>query len=207
MTPIRVYLVEDHPAFRAGLRAMLGDLPSIAIAGEAANAADALTQCRELQPDIVLMDLRLPGISGQDLIVSLRREAPACRALVLTTSDRDEDIYRALSAGAWGYLLKDLSLEELEAAIQSVHRGERHVPPAVAGRLAERLSRGELTAREIEVLHLIVRGRSNKEIGAALKVSEETIKSRLKVLFVKLGVSDRTQAAVAAIQRGIVHFD
>ena len=200
-------VVEDHPAFRHGLVGLLNCVPDMVVIAEAKDGPEALALFRQNPPDVVLMDLRLPGMSGVEVTLALRQEAPHCRIVVITTYDGDEDIYRALQSGAQSYLLKDMSFEEMATIIRSVHLGRPELPTAVAGRLAERIRRPELTPRELEVLHLLVRGRSNKEIATSLGVSEPTVKSHLKALFLKLGVRDRTQAAVSALQHGIVHLE
>jgi DNA-binding NarL/FixJ family response regulator len=203
---IRILVVDDHPAFRVGLVAMLHTSPEMKVVAEAGDGFQAIAAYREHRPEIVLMDLRLPGMSGVETIIALRREFPDCRIIVITTYDADEDIYRALQSGAKSYLLKEMTLEELRETILGVHRGETPLPANVARRLASRLSRPELTPRELEIIRLIVRGFSNKEIGAEFGITEDTVKGHMKNLFVKLGVSDRTQAAIAAVQHGIVHM-
>ena len=152
------------------------------------------------------MDLRMPVMGGVEAITAIRREWPRARVIVLTAFDGDEDIYRSLQAGAQGYLLKDMFFEELESAIRTVHAGGRRIPGVVAERLAERVGGSDLTGRELEVLRLIVAGRSNKEIGSDLKISEATVKSHVNSILSKLGVTDRTQAATTALQRGLVHL-
>lgn len=205
--PIRLMVVDDHPAFRHGIVGLLNCVADMRVIAEANDGPEALALFRLNRPDVVLMDLRLPGMSGVDVTLALREEAPECRIVVITTYDGDEDIYRALQSGAQSYLLKDMSFEEMAEIIRSVHLGRPQLPTTVAGRLAERLRRPELTSREHEVLHMLVRGRSNKEISSSLGVSESTVKSHLKALFSKLGVRDRTQAAVSALQHGIVHLE
>jgi two-component system NarL family response regulator len=180
-----------------------GDMTVVAQAGD---AAEALAAYRKHVPDIVLMDLRLPEVSGVEAIIALRREAPDCRVIVVTTFDTDEDIYRALQAGAKSYLLKETTADELRATIRAVARGETPLPPTVAQRLAARMSRPTLTTRECDMVRFLVRGFSNKEIAAEFRITEDTVKGHLKNLFVKLGVKDRTQAAVLAIQQGIVRL-
>jgi two-component system NarL family response regulator len=155
---------------------------------------------------VTLIDLRMPVLGGVEAITTIKREFPNARMIVLTTYDGDEDIYRSLQAGARGYLLKDVFFEELEAAIRTVHGGARHIPAAIAERLVERMAGSDLTGREMEVLELIVKGQSNKEIGATLKISEATVKSHINNILSKLGVTDRTQAATTALQRGLVHL-
>jgi two-component system NarL family response regulator len=202
--PIRILIVDDHHAMRVGLAAMLGSNPNMLVVGQAADTAGALTSCEEYRPDVVLMDLRLPGGGGAEATLGIRQRWPDTKVLVVTTYDGDEDIHRAIQAGASGYLLKGLSSAELSAAIETVHRGGKVIPEALAGRLKEREHRKDLSVRELEVLQLIVRGRSNKEIASDMGVGEESVKSYLKSLFHKLGVTDRTQAAIEAIRHGIV---
>ncbi|MDX6577618.1 MAG: hypothetical protein QOE96_3571, partial [Blastocatellia bacterium] len=158
------------------------------------------------RPDITLMDLRMPQLGGVEAITAIRKEFPDARLIVLTTYDGDEDIYRSLQAGAQGYLLKDMFFEELEEAIRKVHGGSRRIPTQVAERLAERMGSSDLTGREIEVLEQIVGGNSNKAIASRLNISEATVKSHINNILSKLGVSDRTQAATTALQRGLVHL-
>jgi DNA-binding NarL/FixJ family response regulator len=200
-------IVEDHAVVRQGLAALLAMAPDFAIAAEAADGLQAIEMFRAHQPDITLMDLRLPRMNGVEAIQKIRAESPQARIIVLTTFDGDEDIYRALQAGARGYLLKGMTGEELMEAIRSVHAGKSRIPAPVAERLAERMGAPTLTARETEVLRLIVGGNSNKEIASALFISEATVKTHINSLLSKLGVTDRTQAATTALQRGIVHLD
>jgi two-component system NarL family response regulator len=177
------------------------------VVGEACDGKQAVELFRQHQPDITIMDLRLPNMTGVEAITEIRRNFPNARIIVLTTYDGDEDIYRALQAGARGYLLKDMSGDDLMDAIRTVHAGRSRIPPAVAQRLADRLGGPDLTTRELEVLKLIVSGKSNKEIGRDLFISEATVKTHINSLLSKLGVSDRTQAATTALQRGIVHLN
>lgn len=204
---IRVLVVEDHNVVRQGLVALLNVAEGLEVVGEAADGAEAVAQYRKHKPDITLVDLRLPRMSGVDVIQRVRMEAPHARFIVLTTYDGDEDIYRALKAGAKAYLLKGMTSEELISTIRLVDEGKSHIPPAIAERLAERMGAEELTPRELDVLEQIVHGKSNKEIGAELDVSEATVKTHINSLLSKLGVTDRTQAATAAIQRGIVPLE
>jgi DNA-binding NarL/FixJ family response regulator len=199
--------VEDHHVVRQGLVALLNVVEGLEVVGEAADGVEAISQFRKHLPAITLIDLRLPRLSGVEVIERIRMETPVARFIVLTTYDGDEDIYRALQAGARGYLLKGMDTEELLAAIRTVHSGKSRIPGPVAERLAERMNTPSLTDRETEVLRLIVGGNSNKEIAAALFISEATVKTHINSLLSKLGVSDRTQAATTALQRGIVHFD
>jgi len=204
---IRIMIVEDHQVVRQGFSALLRTVDDFAVAAEAGTGEQAVALFREHTPDVTLMDLRLPGMGGVEAIGAIRRDFPEARIIVLTTFDGDEDIYRALQAGARGYLLKGMNIEELIDAIRTVHRGKSRIPPAVAERLAERLAGPALTERETDVLRLIVAGKSNKEIGTALFISEATVKTHINNMLGKLGVTDRTQAATTALQRGIVHFD
>jgi len=206
-TPIRILIAEDHAVVRQGFIALLRLVEGFEIVAEATNGLQALTLFREHRPDITLMDLRMPGAGGVETIIAIRKEFPDARIIVLTTFDGDEDIFRAIQAGARGYLLKGMDAEELIDAIQTVHRGKSRIPAAVAERLAERLSGNALTDRETEVLKTIVAGKSNKEIAAALFISEATVKTHINNLLSKLGVADRTQAATMALHRGIVHLD
>jgi len=204
---IRVLIVEDHNVVRQGLAALLNVAGGLEVVGEAADGVEAIAQFRKLQPDITLVDLRLPRMSGVDVIERIRMETPQARFIVLTTYDGDEDIYSALKAGARAYLLKGMTSEDLIRTIRAVHAGKSHIPPAIAERLAERMGAQELTPREFDVLEQIVHGKSNKEIVAELEVSEATVKTHINSLLGKLGVTDRTQATTAAIQRGIVPLE
>jgi two-component system NarL family response regulator len=204
---IRVLIVEDHHVVRQGLVALLNVVDGLEVVGEAADGVEAIAQFRKHLPDITLIDLRLPRMSGVDVIQRIRMETPQARLIVLTTYDGDEDIYRALQAGARAYLLKGMTSEELIATIRAVHAGKSHIPPAIAEKLAERMGTEDLTPREFDVLEQIVHGKSNKEIGTELEISEATVKTHINSLLGKLGVTDRTQAATAAIQRGIVPLE
>lgn len=204
---IRVLIVEDHNVVRQGLVALLKVAGGLEVVGEAADGVEAVAQYRKLKPDITLIDLRLPRLSGVEVIDRIRLETPQARFIVLTTYDGDEDIYRALKAGARAYLLKGMTSEDLITTIRAVHAGKSHIPPVIAERLAERMGEEDLTPREFDVLEQIVHGKSNKEIGAELDVSEATVKTHINSLLGKLGVTDRTQAATTAIQRGIVPLE
>lgn len=205
--PIRIMIVDDHFVVRMGLAAVIGTQKDMEVIAEATDGRQAVEMFRQHRPDITLMDLRMPEMNGVEAITEIRKEFADARIIVLTTYDGDEDIYRALQAGARGYLLKDSLREGLLDAIRAVQSGGRRIPAEVASRLAERMTRTELTSREMEVLRLIVRGKSNKEIGAELGVAEGTVKIHINNILSKLGVSDRTQAATFALQRGIVHLD
>jgi DNA-binding NarL/FixJ family response regulator len=203
---IRIMVIDDQAVVRQGFAALINTVADMEVIAEGINGQQAIDLYRKHKPDITLIDLRMPVVGGVEAIATIRREFPNARLIVLTTYDGDEDIYRSLQAGAKGYLLKDVFFEELETAIRTVHAGSRRIPPAIAERLAERMSGSDLTAREMEVLELIVRGQSNKEIGASLGISEATVKSHINNLLSKLGVTDRTQAATTALQRGLVHL-
>jgi DNA-binding NarL/FixJ family response regulator len=205
--PLRLMIVDDHHIVRQGLAALLSTIPDMTVVAEASNGKQALELFREHQPDVSLMDLRMQGGDGVEAIQSIRAEFPHARIIVLTTFDGDEDIFKALQAGARGYLLKGMDTDELVSAIKAVHSGKSRIPAPVAERLAERMSNPVLTDRETDVLRLIVGGNSNKEIASALFISEATVKTHINNLLGKLGVSDRTQAATTALQRGIVHLD
>jgi len=204
---IQIMVVDDHHIVRQGLAALIATLPDMKVIAQAADGVQAIELFRTHRPDVTLMDLRLPNKNGVDAISEIRREFPGARIIVLTTFDGDEDIYRALQAGAKGYLLKGMNADELMEAIRTVHAGKSRIPAVVAERLAERMGGPSLTGRELEVLRRIVGGRSNKEIAGELFISEATVKTHINSILSKLGVSDRTQAATTALQRGIVHLD
>lgn len=205
--PIRLLVVDDHAIVRKGLVALLNTVEGLKVIAEASDGEEAITAHRVHKPDVTLMDLRLPKLGGADAIARIRQEQPAARIIVLTTFDGDEDIFRALQAGAKGYLLKGMDAAELTEAIRAVHAGRSRIPAAVAEKLAGRIGGPALTGRELEVLKRIVAGRSNKEIGGDLHISEATVKTHINSILSKLGVSDRTQAATSALQRGIVYLD
>ncbi len=203
---IRLLLVEDHQVVRQGLAALLATSEGVEVAGAVGDGRAAIESYRRLRPDVTLMDLQMPKLGGVEAIREIRAEFPEARIIVLTTYDGDEDIFRALQAGARGYLLKGMPFDVLLDTIHAVHAGKSRVPAPVAEKLAERLSGQQLTARELGVLERIVAGRANKEIAADLFISEATVKTHVNSLLSKLGVADRTQAATAAIQRGFVHL-
>jgi two-component system NarL family response regulator len=203
---IRVMLVEDHAVVRQGLIALLSSVPDIEIVGSAVDGAEAVEKFSACKPDVTLMDLQLPKLGGVEAITRIRATHPAARFIVLTTFDGDEDIYRAMQAGAKAYLLKGMDLEELLTAIRSVFTGKGRISSAIAEKLAERVSGQQLTARELNTLERIVAGRSNKEIASDLNISEATVKSHVNSLLGKLGAGDRTQAAIIAVQRGFVRL-
>lgn len=204
---IKVMIVEDHPTFRMGLASLIDSQPGMIVAAQFSSGEEALAAYRPGVVSVILMDLRLPGMGGVEAIIGLLARDPAARVIVLTTYDADEDVFRAMQSGARSYLLKDMSTEEIAGTIRSVHKGGTEVPARIATRLAERARRQSLSPREQEVLQLLVRGRSNKEIGAHLFIAEETVKSHLKTLFAKLKVRDRTDAAISAVRQGIVHLE
>ena len=199
-------VIDDQAVVRQGFVSLIGTVSDMEIVAEGSNGQEAVQLFAQHRPDITLMDLRMPVLSGLEAIIKIRGQFPGARIIVLTTYDGDEDIYRSVQAGAQGYLLKDMFFEELETAIRKVHGGARLIPVSVAERLAARMGSSELTGRELEVLQQIVDGKSNKEIGNVLGISEATVKSHINNILSKLGVSDRTQAATRALQRGIVHF-
>jgi len=204
---IRVLLAEDHEVVRDGLAAIIDYQADMTVVGHACNGEEAVERFAELQPDITLMDLRMPGMGGAPAIEAIRKKFGDARIIVLTTYDGDENIYRALKAGARGYLLKDSGKDDLLSAIRAVHEGRSYVPPEIATRLVTRTQAGApLTTREIEVLQLIAQGKSNKEIGAALFISEGTVKTHVNSIHEKLSVSDRTEAVIVALKRGIIHL-
>ena len=203
---IRIMIIDDQAIVRQGFVALINTVADMEVIAEGINGQQAIDLYRQHTPDITLIDLRMPVVGGVEAIATIRDNFPDARLIVLTTYDGDEDIYRSLQAGARGYLLKDVFFEELEAAIRAVHAGARHIPAAIAVRLAERMASSDLTSREMEVLELIVRGQSNKEIGASLTISEATVKSHVNNILSKLGVTDRTQAVTTALQRGLVHL-
>ncbi|HSH92641.1 MAG TPA: response regulator transcription factor [Roseimicrobium sp.] len=203
---IRLLVVDDHFVVRSGLVASLSMEPDLEVVAEADGGDAVLDAFRQKRPDVVLMDVRLPGKSGVELTAELMREFPSAQVLMFTTYDGDEDIYRALQAGARSYLLKSSPREELLAAIRATAKGERHLSPLVSRRLADRISLPELSPRELEILQLIGKGRSNKEIGSDLSIAEDTVKRHVSNLFVKLRVNDRAQATAEGIRRGLIQM-
>jgi two-component system NarL family response regulator len=205
--PIRVLIADDHPVVRTGLALMLKYEPGMETVGEAGSGREAVALFRLHRPDVTLMDLRMPDMDGVEAITTIRAEFPAARIILLTTYDGDEDIYQGLRAGARAYLLKDVPCEELLETIRMVHAGQKCITVEVGARLAERIDGPELTEREREVLRLMATGRSNQEIGAALFITEGTVKFHVNNILSKLGVNDRTQAVIAALKRGIASLD
>jgi DNA-binding NarL/FixJ family response regulator len=204
---IRILLIDGHPMIRVGLTATSGPEPDMEVVGAAANGGEGLEFFRQHQPDITLMDLKMPVMSGVETICAIREEFPSAKIIVLSTYQGDQDIYRALEAGAVTYLLKDMLGESMTKVIREVAEGKRPIPAEVAQRLADRMLQPTLTPREIEVLRLIARGLRNKEIAADLRISEETAQGHVKSIFSKLSVHDRTEAVAVGIRRGFVHIE
>ncbi len=201
---IRILIVDDHPIVREGWVSMINRREDMQVVGEAENGTDAINQHADLQPDVVLTDLRMPEMDGVELIRRLRELAPDVRVIVLTTYDGDENIYRALEAGAMAYLLKDAPRDDLLNTIRAVHSGRKHIPSDVAVRLADRINANDLSDREIEVLRLIAQGNSNKIIGEQLHIAEGTVKAHVNNILGKLNANDRTHAVTIAYRRGIL---
>ncbi|HUK35204.1 MAG TPA: response regulator transcription factor [Vicinamibacterales bacterium] len=204
--PIRILSVEDHPVFREGLSTIIGSQPDMSLVGQVGNAADAIADFRRHRPDVTLMDLRLPGANGTDALIAIRGEFPDARVIMLTTSDSDGEIQRALRAGAAAYVLKSTPKNELLAVIRSVHAGKKHIPADVAARLAEHLGDDDLTVRELEVLRLIRDGHRNKQIADRLAIAETTVNFHIKNLVDELGANDRTHAVTIAVRRGLLQI-
>jgi DNA-binding NarL/FixJ family response regulator len=205
-TPIRILIVDDHPVVLAGLTSMLGTQAGMEVVGSASSGEEALEMLRAKSADLLLLDLRMPGMSGIDTLHALKRAKISARAIILTSYETDEDIYRAVQAGAQGYLLKDAPQSDMIEAIRAVHGGKRYFPRHIAARLAERMMRTDLTSRELEVLHMLARGLTNKEIGSALCISGNTVRNHVNSIIEKLEVSDRTEAATTAIHRGLIEL-
>jgi DNA-binding NarL/FixJ family response regulator len=203
---IRILIAEDHLIARVGVKTILNTQPDMNVVAEAANGAQAVELHLEHRPDITLMDMRMPGTSGLEAIVAIRSQLPDARIIALSTYGGDEDIRRALHAGVRAYLTKDVLHDELIRAIHAVHAGETYLPPPVAAALEASSLAAALSARELEVLALIVKGYGNKQIAYQLGIAEHTVKNHVKSILSKLDVEDRTQAATAAIQRGIIHL-
>jgi DNA-binding NarL/FixJ family response regulator len=203
---IRVLIVDDHPVVRFGLRTMLESEENISVTGMAGSAKEALLEVQRGRPDVVLMDLRMPEMEGTEAIAELRRIQPDIRILVLTNYESDEDILRALQAGAMGYLLKNTPQEDIVRAVEMVYENKRCIPPSIAQRLLETVGRKELSQRELEVLTLVAMGLSNKEIAQNLFISDKTARNHVVSCLTKLGANDRTEAATTAIRRGLIRI-
>jgi DNA-binding NarL/FixJ family response regulator len=205
-TRIRVLSVDDHPLLREGIAMIINSQPDMTMVSQAAGGSEAIQKYREHKPDVTLMDLRLPDLSGIDAMIAIRAEFPDARIIMLTTFEGDVEIQRALEAGARGYLLKNMPPSEIVQAIRQVHAGKKRVPPEVASQLAEHMASESLTAREVDVLKQLAGGNRNRDIGELLGISEETVKVHVKHLMDKLGASDRTQAIAIAVRRGIIEL-
>jgi DNA-binding NarL/FixJ family response regulator len=203
---IRVFSVDDHALLRQGIEALIECQPDMVLAAQASTGSEAIQRYRETLPDVTLMDLRLPDISGIDALIAIRAEFPDARILMLTTFEGDVEVQRALEAGARGYLLKTMPPGELAQAIRQVHAGKKRVPPEVAERLAEHMGSEKLTQREVEVLERVAGGNRNRDIADLLLISEETVKVHVKHIMEKLGACDRTQAIAIAVRRGIIQL-
>jgi DNA-binding NarL/FixJ family response regulator len=204
---IRILIVDDHPVVRAGLTSMLATQPGIEVADSVSSGEEAIDVLDRQSLDIVLLDLRMPGMNGIDTLLAIRRKAIPVHVIVLTSYETDEDIYRAVNAGAEGYLLKNISQREMVQAIRTVRAGNRYIPRRIASRLAERMTRSNLTARELEILKILTKGLTNKQIAGALGISDNTVRNHINSIIEKLEVSDRTEASTTAIQRGIIDID
>ena len=205
-TPIRIFSIDDHPLMREGIAAIIKNEPDMLLVAEASNGREAIQGFREHRPDITLMDLRLPDISGIDAMVAIRTEFPEARIIMLKTFEGDIEIRRALQAGAVGYMLKTMPRRQLVEMIRRVHAGKKHIPPEIAAHLAEHMGDESLSKREVDVLQKIAGGNRNTDIAALLFISEETVKGHVKHIMEKLGASDRTEAVAIGIRRGIIHL-
>ena len=204
---IRILVAENHEIVRDGICAIINHQSDMIVVGEAKDGKQAVELYQKHQPDVALMDLRMPVLEGVDAIAQIKSEFDRAKIIILTTYDTDEDIYRGLQAGAKGYLLKDISAEILATAIRTVNQGEKYVPPEVAMKLAERITTSELTNRELDVLKLLTKGNSNQEIGSILNITKGTVKFHVNNILSKLDASDRTQAVIIGLKRGLTRLD
>ena len=202
--PIRVLVADDHPVVLQGLVSLLSSAREIEVAATASTGAEAIAKFRELRPDVAILDLRMPEMSGMEALREIRRNQHDARALILTTFDAEEDIYSAIQAGARGYILKEANAREIIDAVVTIHDGQRYIPESISARLAERIGQSALTPREIEVLTLASRGEKNKGIGAQLGITEGTVKGYINNILLKLQARDRTEAVAIAMRRGII---
>jgi DNA-binding NarL/FixJ family response regulator len=204
---IRILIVDDHPVVRAGLTSMLGTQPGLQVFGSASTGEEAIEMLKLHGLDLLLLDLRMPGMNGIETLLAMKRLGISTRAIVLTSFETDEDIYRAVHAGAEGYLLKNTPQGEMVDAIRAVCAGKRYIPRHIASRLTERMMRSDLTTRELEILKMLAKGLTNKQVGRVLRISSNTVRNHVNSIIEKLEVADRTEAATTAIQRGIIEID
>ena len=204
---IRILIVDDHPVVRAGLTSMLGTQPGLQVIGSASTGEEAIEMLKLHSLDLLLLDLRMPGMNGIETLLAMKRLGISTRAIVLTSFETDEDIYRAVHAGAEGYLLKNTPQGEMVDAIRAVCAGKRYIPRHIASRLTERMMRSDLTTRELEILKMLAKGLTNKQVGRVLRISSNTVRNHVNSIIEKLEVADRTEAATTAIQRGIIEID
>lgn len=207
LKPIRILIADDHPIVRQGLVAILNDQADMVVVAEASDGLAAIAEFKQYQPDVLILDLRMPRLGGVEVIEAIRSDFPGACIIMFTIYDTDEDIYRGLRAGAKSYLLKDTPCQEVLKVIRNVYEGQRHIPAEISQKLASRIEQPELTGRELEVLQLLVIGQSNRELGALLSISERTVKFHINNIFTKLGVSDRTQAVIQALKRGLARLE